>query len=153
MFLKVGNILGMDQVLLGDIVARVVLFEMVNLVLILVVAVVSGAGAEIGQRETACTANGEFGKGDCAAEILVVDVEDLLRNVVFLLRGDMVGGFVQQAVGFLDVVDSPLATAVVIVQVEEGARVERVDVVFLYAAATASARVFLFFVFFFQTAE
>jgi hypothetical protein len=50
-----------------------------------------------------------------------------------LLRRHVAGRLVFEAVGFEDVVARPLVAAVVVVQVEEGAGVEGVDVVFLWS--------------------
>jgi hypothetical protein len=49
-----------------------------------------------------------------------------------LLGGDVAGRLVFEAVGFEDVVARPLVAAVVVVQVEEGAGIEAVNVVFLW---------------------
>jgi hypothetical protein len=64
-----------------------------------------------------------------------------------LLGGDVAGRLVFEAVGFEDVVARPLVAAVVVVQVEEGAGVEAVDVVFLWSDCGQSmpSRLFILF--------
>ena len=128
---KMLNILRMRQILLARILV-VKALKMMNLVLVLVVAVVSWAVAEVRQFEPCGGANGVFGKGDAAAAVFVEDVEDFLHGFVFLVGRDVVGGFVLEAVGFEEVFARPLVAAVVVVEVEEGAGVEEFDVVLLY---------------------
>lgn len=113
------NVLRVGEVLLLDVVAAVVLFKVVDLVLVLVVAVVAGPEAEVGQAEAARGAYRVFGKRNGAGAVGVVEFEHLLHDVVFLLLRDVACGFVEQAVRLLDVVRGPEAVAVVVVEVEE----------------------------------
>jgi hypothetical protein len=131
MFAEMLDILRVRQVLLARILIMVLL-PVVDLVLVLVVAVVAGAEAEIGQREALGDADGVLCERDHAVAVGVEELEDFVDGVFLLLGGDVAGRLVFEAVGFEDVVARPLVAAVVVVQVEERAGVEAVDVVFLW---------------------
>ena len=75
-----------------NIALLLVFFKVMNLVLVLVITVVAGPQAKVRQTETMRGANGVLGKRDCAAEILVENVEDGACNIVFLLLRDIFAG-------------------------------------------------------------
>jgi hypothetical protein len=133
---EVLDILRVRQILLAGILV-VVFLPVVNFVLVLIVAVVAGAVAEIRQFEALGDTDGVLCVGNGAAAIGVEELEDSVHGIVFRFRGDGAGGLVFQAVGFEDVVARPLVAAVVVVQVEEGAGVEGGDVVLLWNAGSA----------------
>ena len=130
------DIFRVRQVFLAGVLV-VVFLPVVDFVLVLIVAVVAGAETEVRQGQAFGDADGVFGVGDCAAAVGVEEVEDFVDRVVFLARVDGAGRFVEEAVGFGDVVARPLVAAVVVVQVEEGAGVEGGDVVLLWNAGSA----------------
>jgi hypothetical protein len=132
-FAEMFNILRVRQVFLARVLV-VVFLPVVNLVLVLIVAVVARSKAEIRQREAFGYADSVLCVRDGAAAVCVEELEDFVHGVFFLLRGDVVGRLVFQAVGFEDVVARPLVAAVVVVEVEEGAGVEGGDVVLLWNA-------------------
>jgi hypothetical protein len=132
-FAKMLDIFRVRQVFLARVLV-VVFLPVVDLILVLVVAVVAGSETEVRQREPFGYADGVFRVRHGAAAVSVEELEDFVHGVFFLLRGDVVGRLVFQAVGFGDVVARPLVAAVVVVQVEEGAGVEGGDVVLLWNA-------------------
>lgn len=69
-FAEMLDILRVGEILLGGIGA-VEFLEMVDFVFVLVVAVVAGAEAKVGQDDAVGAADGEFGKGDAAAAVVV----------------------------------------------------------------------------------
>lgn len=131
MQLEMLNVLWMRKILLLDIIARVVLFPVMNLVLVLVVAVVSRPHAEIRQFNVLGVFGLEFGERDFAVLVHVEHVEDGLYDHLFLGFADAGRGGVGEAVGAADVGRGPYACAVVVVEVEEGGCVEAGDVVLL----------------------
>lgn len=130
-FAEMFNVFRVRQVFFARILV-VVFLPVVDFVLVLIIAVVAGAETEVGQGEAFGDADGVFGVGDCAAAVGVEEFEDFGYGGVFLGRGDGARGFVEQAVGFGDVVARPLVAAVVVVEVEEGAGVEGGDVMLLW---------------------
>ena len=117
------DILRMNQVLLSRVLV-VILLEMMDLILVLVIPVVAWPKPEIRQFNALVVAFDEFPQGDGVAVVLVVELDYLAYCFAFFELRDVVGGFVSQAVGFEDVLGCPLAAAVVVVEVEEGAGVE-----------------------------
>jgi hypothetical protein len=132
-FAEMLDVFRVRQVFLARVLV-VVFLPVVDLVLVLIVAVMAGSKTKIRQREPFGYADGIFCVGDGAAAICIEELEDFVHGVFFLLRGDVVGRLVFQAVGFGDVVARPLVAAVVVVEVEEGAGVEGGDVVLLWNA-------------------
>jgi hypothetical protein len=133
---EVLDILRVRQVFLASVFV-VVLLPVVDFVLVLIVAVVARAVAEIGELEALGDTNRVLCVGNGAAAIRVEELEHSVHGIFFRFRGDGAGGLVFQAVGFEDVVARPLVAAVVVVQVEEGAGVEGGDMVLLWNAGSA----------------
>jgi len=133
---EVLNIFRVRQVFLAGVLI-VVFLPVVDFVLVLIVAVVAGAVAEVRQREALANADSVFRVRDGAAAVCVEELEDSVHSIFLRLGGDGACGLVFQAVGFEDVVARPLVAAVVVVQVEERAGVEGGDVVLLWNAVSA----------------
>jgi hypothetical protein len=133
---EVLDIFRVRQVFLTRVLV-VVFLPVVDFVFVLIVAVVARAVAEIRQRETLPNSDGVFCVRDRAAAIRIEELEDFVHSLFFRRSGDGACGLVFQAVGFGDVVARPLVAAVVVVQVEEGAGVEGVDVVLLWNACVS----------------
>lgn len=128
---EVFNVLRVNQILFRCVLA-VVLLEMMNLILVLVIAVMSRSIAQIWELEALRIANREFGEGDCAREVTVKDRDDLVNGCGLFGFGDVLRGRVLETVRFQQVVFGPFVAAVVVVQVEERAGVEGGDVMFLW---------------------
>jgi hypothetical protein len=123
MLLKMLNILRMNQILFFRILIMILL-PMMDLILILVVAVMSRSPAEIWEFDPLRASDGEFGEGNCARPVSVEEFDDFVDGFVFFLVGDVVGGFVSEAVEVVDVVVGPFVAVVEVVEGEEGAGVE-----------------------------
>lgn len=94
---EVFNVLRVNQILLRCVLA-VVLLEMMNLILVLVIAVMSRSIAQIWELETLRIANREFGEGYCAREITVKDRDDLVNGCGLFGLGDVLRGRVLETV-------------------------------------------------------
>lgn len=127
---EVLDVFGMRQVLLSGILI-VVLFPVMDLIFVLVVSVMSRSKPEVGKRQTFGNADSVLCVGNGATAVAVEEPKDLVHSVLLLLRGNVTGRFVLQAVCFEDVVARPLVAAIVVVEVEERTGVERVDVMLL----------------------
>lgn len=125
------DIFGMCQVLFPCVLV-VKALKMMDLVLVLVVAVMSWPETQIRKREPLCDADGVFGEGDGVTPVPVEEFYYAFDGGVLVGLRDVFGGDVLEAVGFGEVVRSPGVAAVVVVEVEEGARVEGGDVVLFY---------------------
>lgn len=128
---EVLDVFGVRQVFLSCVLV-VVFLPVVNLVFVLIVTVVSRTVAKVGQREAFGDTNGVLCVRDGAAAVCVEELEHLVHGVLFLLRWDVLSGLILEAVGLEDVVARPLVAAVVVVEIEERASVERIDVVLLW---------------------
>lgn len=107
---------------------------MMDLVLILVVSVVARTEAKIGEREAFGNTNSIFSVGDGSTLIQIEERKDLIYSMLLLLWRDAPGRLVLEAVCFEDVVARPLVGAIVVVEIEERAGVEKVDVMLLWNA-------------------
>lgn len=130
-FPEVFDIFRVDQIFLGGVLAMI-FFEVMNLILVLVVAVVSRTKTEVGQFDTVSLANNELGKRDTTTLVFVEQGEDFLNYLFFLCLRDILCAFVLQAVGLADIVRGPCAAAIVVVKVEERSSIKGVDVMLLY---------------------
>lgn len=117
------DIFRMNQVFLFRVLI-VIFLEMVNLILVLVIAVMSGTVTKIRQFDALRVTYRKLCEGDRPTLIAIVEREDLLYSLVLVVLRDVVRAFVFEAVGFEDVFGCPFVTTVVVVEVEEGARVE-----------------------------
>lgn len=133
MLRKMLNILGMDQILLLNIISRMILLPMMDLILVLIVAMVSGAHAKIRQAQAVVVPRRDelvFCNG--ARFVGVEHGQHRLDDALFAEVGDVRRGGVEEAVGALDVVGHPEARGVVVVEREKGLWVEGRYVVLLY---------------------
>ena len=131
MQLEMLNILWMGEIFFLDIIPRVILFPMMNLILVLIVSVVPWPHAEIRQLDVLGVFCLEFLERDLAVLINVEHVKDCLHDHLLFGFADVLRGRVREAVGAADVGTGPDAGAVIVVQVEEGCCVEAGDVMFL----------------------
>lgn len=115
-----------------------VLLPVVDFVFVLVVTVVSRSEAEVGECEAFSNTDSVLCVGDGAAAVRVEEVKDLVYGVFLLLCTDVPRGLVLEAVRLEDVVARPLIAAVIVVEVEERAGVERADVVLLWNGLSES---------------
>lgn len=128
---EVFNILRVNQILFCCILA-VVLLEVMNLILVLVIAVMSRSIAQIWELEALRVADREFGEGNRTREITVKDCNDLVNGCGLFRLGDVLRGRVLETIRFKQVVFGPFVAAVVVVQVEERTGIEGGDVMFLW---------------------
>jgi hypothetical protein len=108
MHFEMLDILRMCEILQCRVVAMVLL-EMVDFILVFVIAVVSGSPAEIRQCESSADANCVFGERDGAAPIAVEVRDDAINRGVLVGFRDVFCRFVVEAVGFVDVLVRPFA--------------------------------------------
>ena len=131
MFPEMLNVLWMIQILLFHIIATMVLLPMMDFILVLIVSMMPRPHAKVRKFDIFRVLLEVFGEADAAVFVDVEHVEDGLDNHLFFSLGYAGGGGVGETVGSADVDACPEAGAVVIVQVEEGGRVEAGDVVLL----------------------
>lgn len=115
MQLEMLNILWMRKILLLDIITRVVLLPVVNLILVLVIAVVSRTHAEVRQFDILRVFGLKFGQADFAVLVDVEHVEDSLYDHLLLRFADVCRGGIGKTVCAADVGGSPDTGAVIVV--------------------------------------
>lgn len=129
MFPKMCLILLVNQVLLARVLV-VKLLEVVDLVLVLVVAVVAGAQAEVGEPDARRRQPHPLVAGDAAGLRRIEEVHDGADDLSLAGVGGRGEGFVSQAVEAGDFRGVPVAVGVEVVEGEKGAGVEVGDVMF-----------------------
>jgi hypothetical protein len=127
MLSEVLDILRVGQVLFLDVIPAVVFLPVMNLVLVLIISMVSGAKAKVRQLNAIGSARKPFMERDDAVVVGIVELENGLDSIVLLVFGDGGGGGIGEAVGAPDVILGPDARRVVVVQGEEDAGVESGD--------------------------
>jgi len=123
------NILRMCQLILSSILIMI-LFKVMNLILILIITVMTRSQPEIWQRVPTITKRLKFLPGDLAVVVEVHGVEDGAPDVRPRILAERAVRLTQ-AVEAQDLCARPGAGGVEVVEGEEGAWVEVVDVVFL----------------------
>jgi len=124
------NILRVSQVRLGGIITMVLL-KVVNLVLILNIAMVSGTEAKVGQPFTRSIAVQPVLAGDESCVARVEECKYCAHSILFLIFTNGGIGLVVQAVCLAYFVVGPCSGRVVVMKNEERGRVEGFDVMLL----------------------
>lgn len=125
------NVFGVRQVFKTRVLV-VVFLPVVNLILVLVIAVVARPGAKVGQSAVLVVNKDlELVAVDHLVFVVVNQAQDFANNFLLALLRHVLVGLVKKTVRPHDLLGLPLAVAVVIVQLEEGGRVEVGCMVFL----------------------